>query len=64
MLQGVHRGINPGVQQHAVDIDFHTLEGNAHGEGPEGRIEGVIKRTRNMSTVAHIYRLLSEDYDA
>jgi hypothetical protein len=44
--------------------DFHTLEGNAHGEGPEGRIEGVIKRTRNMSTVAHIYRLLSEDYDA
>lgn len=44
--------------------DFHTLEGNAHGEGPEGRIEGVIKRTRNMSTVAHIYRLLSEDYSS
>lgn len=44
--------------------DFHTIEGNAHGEGPDGRIEGVIKRTRNMSTVAHIYRLLSEDYDA
>ena len=44
--------------------DFHTLEGNAHGMGPNGRIEGVIGRTRNMSTVAHIYRLLSEDYDA
>lgn len=42
--------------------DFQTIEGNAHGEGPEGRIEGVIKRTRNMSNVAHIYRLLSEDY--
>ena len=44
--------------------DFHTIEGNAHGEGPDGRIEGVIKRTRNISAVAHIYRLLSEDYDA
>jgi hypothetical protein len=43
---------------------FHTIEGNAHGEGPEGRIEGVIKRTRHMSNVAHIYRLLSEDYEA
>ena len=42
--------------------DFPTIEGNAHGEGPQGRIEGVIKRTRNMSQVARIYRLLSEDY--
>lgn len=44
--------------------EFDTIEGNAHGEGPEGRIEGVIKRTRNMSSVAHIYRLLTEDYEA
>lgn len=43
--------------------DFDTLEGNAHGNGPNGRIEGVIKRTRNISTVAHIYRLISEDYE-
>ena len=44
--------------------EFETIEGNAHGEGPEGRIEGVIKRTRNMQSVAHIYRLLTEDYEA
>lgn len=43
--------------------EFHTIEGNAFGNGPEGRIEGVIKRTRNMSDVAHIYRLLTEDYE-
>jgi len=42
---------------------FDTIEGNAHGEGPEGRIEGVIKRQRSMDSVAHIYRLLSEDYE-
>jgi hypothetical protein len=42
---------------------FDTLEGNAHGEGPEGRIEGVIKRQRSMDSVAHIYRLLSEDFE-
>jgi len=42
---------------------FDTIEGNAHGEGPEGRIEGVIKRQRSMDSVAHIYRLLSEDFE-
>jgi hypothetical protein len=42
---------------------FDTIEGNAHGEGPEGRIEGVIKRQRPMDSVAHIYRLLSEDFE-
>jgi len=42
---------------------FDTIEGNAHGQGPEGRIEGVIKRQRSIDTVAHIYRLLSEDFE-
>ncbi len=37
---------------------FHTIEGNAHGEGPEGRIEGVIKRTRHMSNVDNILALI------
>lgn len=43
---------------------FNTIEGNAHGEGPDGdMIEGVIKRQRSMDSVAHIYRLLSEDFE-
>ena len=45
--------------------DFHTLEGNAHGEGPEGRIEGVIKRQLvNMEQQWLTFiGLLSEDFE-
>ena len=42
---------------------FSTIEGNAHGMGPEGRIEGVIKRERDVDSIAHIYRLLPEDFE-
>jgi hypothetical protein len=42
---------------------FSTIEGNARGEGPSGRIEGVIRRQRDVTTIAHIYRLLPEDFE-
>jgi len=42
---------------------FSTIEGNARGAGPEGRIEGVIKRQRDINSIAHIYRLLAEDFE-
>ena len=46
------------------DGDFHTIEGNAHGVGPDQNwVEGVVKRTRNLKDVAHVYRLIDEDYD-
>lgn len=46
------------------DGDFHTIEGNAHGVGPDQTWrEGVSKRTRNLKDVAHVYRLIDEDYD-
>lgn len=40
---------------------LHTIEGNAHGETPIGRAEGVIKRTRDRDEVAYIYRPLEVD---
>ena len=44
--------------------DFHTIEGNAHGVGPnQDWREGVSKRTRNLSHVARVYRLIDEDYN-
>ena len=46
------------------DGNFHTIEGNAHGVNPDQQwIEGVVKRTRNIDSVAHVYRLIDEDYD-
>tara|TARA_Y100001972_G_scaffold123088_1_gene169792 strand:+ start:1647 stop:2312 length:666 start_codon:yes stop_codon:yes gene_type:complete len=42
--------------------DFPTYEGNAKGQGPNGKIEGVIKRKRNLKNVACIYRLSAEDF--
>ena len=41
-----------------------TIEGNAHGElgnGEQG--EGVITRQRTLNEFAHVYRLLSSDFD-
>ena len=44
--------------------DFPTIEGNAHGIGPnQDWREGVIKRTRNVSNVARVYRLIDEDFN-
>lgn len=46
------------------DGNFHTIEGNAHGVNPDQLwVEGVVKRTRNIDSVAHVYRLIDEDYD-
>lgn len=43
--------------------DFHTTEGNAHGVGPDQKWrEGVSKRTRNVTDVARVYRLIDEDF--
>jgi len=47
-----------------VDGVFETVEGNAHGVlGDDTRGEGVIIRSRSLDEVAHVYRLLSEDFD-
>lgn len=44
--------------------NFKTIEGNAHGTaGDDTRAEGVVKNTRSLDQVAHVYRLLSEDFD-
>jgi hypothetical protein len=44
--------------------DFHTIEGNANGVGPnQDWREGVSKRTRHINTVARVYRLIDEDYE-
>jgi hypothetical protein len=46
------------------DGNFHTTEGNAHGVNPDQQwVEGVVKRTRNIKDVAHVYRLIDEDYE-
>lgn len=47
-----------------VDGQFKTIEGNAFGTSGDGeRAEGVVKNTRSIDQVAHVYRLLSEDFD-
>lgn len=44
--------------------DFKTVEGNAYGTLGDGSYgEGVIKRERNLEDVAHVYRLISDDFD-
>ena len=48
----------------AQDGYITTIEGNAHGtlgDGTNG--EGVITRQRELHEVAHVYRLLSVDFD-
>lgn len=43
---------------------FSTVEGNAHGTlGNSSYGEGVVKNTRQVEQVAHVYRLLEEDFD-
>ena len=43
---------------------FETIEGNAKGAGPDSDWrEGVSRRTREIKNVAHIYRLLEEDFN-
>ena len=44
--------------------DFKTVEGNAYGTlGDDSHGEGVIRRERNLNDVAHVYRLISDDFD-
>ena len=41
-----------------------TVEGNAKGKlGDGSNGEGVIKRQRSLDSIAHVYRLLGEDFD-
>jgi hypothetical protein len=43
---------------------INTIEGNAKGTlGDETYGEGVIKQERKLDTIAHVYRLLGEDFD-
>lgn len=47
-----------------IDGEFSTIEGNAHGTlGNNEYGEGVVKNNRSLDQVAHVYRLLDEDYD-
>ncbi len=60
--QGDH--ITICVEAPNCDGVFKTVEGNAHGtlgDGSHG--EGVIRKERNLNEVAHVYRLLGEDFD-
>jgi len=44
--------------------EFNTIEGNAHGTLGDGSYgEGVVKNTRKVEQVAHVYRLLEDDFD-
>jgi hypothetical protein len=46
------------------DGSFKTIEGNAFGTSGDGtRAEGVVKNTRSLDQVAHVYRLLADDFD-
>ena len=47
----------------AHDDYIDTIEGNAKGLGCEDKtVIGVIKRSRNIEDIAHIYRPLREDF--
>ena len=44
--------------------EFTTWEGNAKGYGPSGKWrEGVSTRSRKVSTIANVYRLLQGDFN-
>lgn len=50
------------VDQLNQDGTFDTIEGNAHGEFPDGsRGEGIIRRTRPLKDVKRVY-LLTDDH--
>ena len=60
-VQGEHITI---CRREPVDGSFETVEGNAHGTLGDGSYgEGVIIRERKLTEVAHVYRLLAEDFD-
>jgi len=43
---------------------INTIEGNAKGTlGDETYGEGVIKQQRTLDKIAHVYRLLGEDFN-
>ena len=53
----------PGVRKY-IHGDFLTLEGNAKGLLPDGRIvEGYVARTRPLEQVTHVIRFQEADYE-
>lgn len=43
---------------------IQTIEGNARGDLGNGEYgEGVIRQTRQLDSIAHVYRLLGSDFD-
>ena len=63
-VQGDHITLCTDISEWAEYGLMTTIEGNAHGMlGDETQGEGVITRKRSLSEVAHIYRLLGEDFD-
>jgi len=62
--QGDHITLCTDISEFASDGIITTIEGNAHGTlGDDTRGEGVITRTRSLSEIAHVYRLLGDDFD-
>jgi hypothetical protein len=63
-VQGDHITLCTDISELAEHGMITTIEGNAHGtlgDGTKG--EGVITRERSLSQIAHVYRLLGEDFD-
>lgn len=63
-VQGDHITLCTNISEFADTGMITTIEGNAHGtlgDGTNG--EGVITRQRSLSQIAHVYRLLGEDFD-
>jgi len=43
---------------------IQTIEGNARGDLGNGEYgKGVIRQTRQLDSIAHVYRLLGSDFD-
>lgn len=62
--QGDHITLCVDVSNFQDEGYITTIEGNAHGEFPDGsRGEGVITRQRKLSEFAHVYRLIADDFD-
>jgi len=63
-VQGDHITLCVDASEYLSTGSITTIEGNAHGTlGDGSRGEGVITRERARSEIAHVYRLLGEDFD-
>ena len=61
---GDHITLCVDASSYSTDGYITTIEGNANGKlGDGSKGEGVITRQRPAEQIAHVYRLLSEDFD-